>query len=764
MPVSAADAQPRLTLEEAAGLTSGSSFWRTEPVQRLGVPSIMLADGPHGLRKQAGATGHLGVAVAVTATCFPTASGLGSTWNPDLLREVGQALGAEAAAEGVAVLLGPGANIKRSPLCGRNFEYLSEDPLLSGDLVAGLIEGIQSRGVGASLKHYAVNNQEDDRMRVDAQVDERTLREIYLAGFERAVRTSAPWTVMCAYNKVNGTYASEHRHLLTTILREEWGFDGVVVSDWGAVNDRVAALAAGTDLEMPSTGGVTDRQVVAAVHDGALDRSTVDAAAGRVLTLVERTAGAGSAAPAVDFAAHHALARRAAREAAVLLKNDDDLLPIDPAGHGRIAVIGAFAAHPRYQGAGSSQVNPTRLDDALTELRALAGPDLSIDHAEGFAPEASEEESDAPRLVDEAVALAAGADVALVFLGLPASDESEGFDRTDLDLPASQLHLLEAVAAVNPRIAVVLANGGVVRTAPWDALAPAILEGWLGGQAGGGAIADLLFGLANPSGRLAETVPLALEHTTAFGNFPGELSVVRYGEGLHVGYRGYDARRTEVGYAFGHGLSYTTFDYGHVEARVSDPATSRVVLSVPVTNTGDRAGQEVVQVYVGDLGATLGRPVRELKAHRKVALEPGEQVDVAFELDRRAFAYYHPGVGDWVVEGGAFGISVGASSRDLRSTAVVDLPGEPLRTRLTEWSTLDELLADPVAAALLAREVDGGGVGLAVHLLGETSMITPEGMLRQIAGLPMIKLVELFPAMPFGRDGLAALLDEANAG
>ncbi len=752
----------QLELEEAAALTSGSSFWRTEPLERLGVPAVMLTDGPHGLRKQAGATDHLGVALAVPATCFPPASGLGSTWNAELLREVGEALGAESAAEGVSVLLGPGANIKRSPLCGRNFEYLSEDPLLSGDLAAALITGIQSRGVGASLKHYAVNNQEHDRMRVDAQVDERTLREIYLAGFERAVRAAAPWTVMCAYNKVNGTYVSEHRDLLTTILRDQWGFDGVVVSDWGAVNDRVAALEAGTDLEMPSTDGATDAQVVAAVREGRLAREVVDTAAQRVLRLVERTAAAAEGGPAVDLDAHHALARRAARESAVLLKNDGDLLPLDPAAAGRVAVIGAFAAQPRYQGAGSSQVNPTRVDDALTELRALAGPDLAIEYAEGFVPDGRPEDPAAAGLVAQAVTLAESADVAVLFLGLPASAESEGYDREDLDLPAAQLRLLESVAAVNPRIVVVLANGGVVRTSPWETLAPAILEGWLGGQAGGGAVADLLLGLANPSGRLAETVPLALEHTPAYGNFPGELSTVRYGEGLHVGYRGYDARRTPVGYPFGHGLSYTTFAYGHVTARVLDAATSRVELTVPVTNTGTRAGQEVVQVYVGDLDSALERPARELKAYRKVALEPGETVAVTLELDRRSFAYYHPGVSDWVVEPGTFEVAVGASSRDLRTTTIVDLPGEPLRTPVSEWTTLEEFIAHPVAGVLLSREVEGGGVGLAVHLLGETSMITPEGMLRQIAGLPMTKLVDLFPAMPFGHERLAELVAEAN--
>jgi beta-glucosidase len=752
-----------LTVEEAAALTSGASFWRTESVPRLGIESYMLTDGPHGLRKQAGATDHLGVAVAELATCFPPAAGLGSTWNVDLLEEVGVALGTESAAHQVSVLLGPGANIKRSPLCGRNFEYLSEDPVLSGDLAAALIRGIQTRDVAASLKHFAVNNQESDRMRIDAVVDERALREVYLASFERAVTQGKPWTVMCSYNKINGTFAAHNHWLLTEVLRDEWGFDGLVVSDWGAVNDRVASIAAGLDLEMPSTGGVTDAQVVAAVSSGALAREVLDVAASRVLALGSRTRASAIGGPAADLDAHHALARRAAQESAVLLKNDGALLPLDPTATGRILVVGQFAVEPRYQGAGSSQVNPTRVDAALDALRDLAGPGLTIDFAAGYATGLAADDPQAVALRDEAAAAAAGADAVVLFLGLPASDESEGYDRADIDLPAAQVALLAAVSgAVGAgRVAVTLSNGGVISTSPWEHHAAALLELWLGGQAGGGAAADLLLGHANPSGRLNETIPVRLEHSPSYDSFPGELSQVRYGEGMFVGYRGFDARALPVQHPFGHGLSYTSFAYGSASVQVTGPATATV--TVDVTNTGDRAGAEVVQVYVQDVASTLQRPVRELKAFRKVALAPGETTTVTIDLDRRAFAYWHPQMSGWVVEGGEFTLEVGASSRDLRTAATVTLDGDPLRTTISEWTTLAELMAHPVGGPVLERTVEGGGVGLAVLLLGETSMITPEGMLRQIDGLPLVKLVELFPAMPFKHDGVAAMVAEVNA-
>jgi beta-glucosidase len=513
-----------LTLEEKASLCLGSDFWHTAPVERLGISAIMLSDGPHGLRRQPEEGDHVGISGSLPATCFPTAAALGSSFDPDLVRRVGEALGEEAIAQRVDVVLGPGINIKRSPLCGRNFEYFSEDPLVSGVLGAALVEGIQSQGVGASVKHYAANNQETDRLRVSAEVDERTLREIYLPAFERVVKQARPWTVMCAYNKLNGTYASEHEWLLTRVLRDEWGFDGLVVSDWGAVHDRVAALAAGLDLEMPPNLGLSDAAIVAAVRSGELDETLLDRAVARVLQLVER-ARARPAARGFDADAHHALARSAAAECAVLLKNENGLLPLQPLAGQTIAVIGEFARIPRYQGAGSSQVNPTRVDIPLDELRAAVPEDVDVP----FAADG-----------DEAVELATNADVVIAFLGLPAADESEGYDRTHIDLPPDQTALLERLAAVSPRVVVVLANGSAVSVSGWDAHAAAILECWLGGQAAGGAVADLLLGAASPSGRLAETIPLRLQDSSAHLNFPGEDGHVRYGEGVFVGYRGYD--------------------------------------------------------------------------------------------------------------------------------------------------------------------------------------------------------------------------------
>lgn len=547
-----------LTLEEKASLLSGRDFWHTQGVERDGVaiPAVMVTDGPHGLRKQAEGGDHLGLGSSVPATCFPTASALGSTWDPDLLTRVGAALGLESRASDVAVLLGPGANIKRDPRCGRNFEYLSEDPVLSGDLAAALIRGIQSQGVGSSLKHFAVNNQESDRMRVSAEVDERALREIYLASFERAVTRSDPWTVMCSYNRVNGTYASQNRFLLTEVLRQEWGWDGLVVSDWGAVRDRVAALEAGLDLEMPSSDGRTDADVVAAVRAGTLDEAVVDAAVRNVLRLVDRTLDAVEALATFDADAHHALAREAAAAAAVLLRNEPvdgaPLLPLATDGDG-VVVLGEFARTPRYQGAGSSLVNPTRLDTALDALRAALDGDVPFAPAFTIPEGPDVAGSDADALLAEAVALADGAGTVLLFLGLPAVDESEGYDRTTIALPDAQLRVLEAVAAVNPRIVVVLANGGAVSVAEWQQHAPAVLEAWLGGQAAGSAVADVLTGAVAPSGRLAETIPIRLRDVPAWGAFPGSFGTVGYGESIFVGYRSYDARDLAVAYPFGTG-------------------------------------------------------------------------------------------------------------------------------------------------------------------------------------------------------------------
>jgi beta-glucosidase len=726
-----------LTLEEKASLVLGADFWHTRGIERHGIASVLVTDGPHGLRKQGDAADHIGLSGSVPATCFPTASALASSWDVDLLRQVGEALGRECRAEGVGVLLGPGINIKRSPLCGRNFEYFSEDPLLAGVLATAMVQGVQSQGVGTSLKHFAVNNQETDRLRVSADVDERTLREIYLPAFERVVTEAQPWTVMCSYNKINGTYASEHHWLLTEVLRDEWGFEGLVVSDWGAVHDRVAALKAGLDLEMPPNLGRSDVQVVEAVRGGALDEGVLDTAVDRVLALASRVA---EPTGPVDHDAHHALARAAARECVVLLRNNGGILPLAPAG--TIAVIGEFARTPRYQGAGSSQVNPTRVETALDELCARA----TVEFAAGFG---LEDTVDDEVLAAEAVELAGRVETVVAFLGLPPSDESEGFDRDHLELPAAQTTLIERLAAVNPRIVVVLANGSAVRLAGWEHHAKAVLETWLAGQAAGGAIADILLGSANPSGRLAETLPLRLEDNPASLNFPGDSGHVRYGEGIFVGYRGYDATARKVSYPFGHGLSYTTFEYADLVAEVTGGPT--VTVTCTVTNTGERAGKEVVQLYVNDVEASVARPVRELKAFAKVALEPGETQQVAFTLSSRDLSFWSELHHRWVVEAGEFELAVGASSRDLRLTATVEIDVPPLARPLGEMSTLQEWLADPVGGPMLRAAIGTDAAGRPNGLLADDELV------RVIGNFPLRSL-SAFPGMTINHATLDTLL------
>ncbi|WP_020074787.1 glycoside hydrolase family 3 C-terminal domain-containing protein [Cryocola sp. 340MFSha3.1] len=744
-----------LSVEEKASLTSGESFWRTKAVGEI--PSVMLTDGPHGLRKQREGGDHLGIGDSVPATCFPPAVALGSSWDVELVERVGTALGVESSIEDVAVLLGPGINIKRSPLCGRNFEYLSEDPIVSGVLGAALVRGIQSQGVGASLKHFAANNQEDDRMRSSSDVDPRPLREIYLRGFQRVVEDAQPHTVMCSYNRINGVFASENRWLLTDVLRDEWCFQGLVVSDWGAVSDRVAALRAGLDLEMPGNAGLSDAAVVAAVGDGSLDESVLDASAARVAELATRWADTERVEGPLDVDAHHALAREAAGRSIVLLKNDvpasDDrpLLPL--AADRSIAVIGAFAEKPRYQGAGSSMIRPTRLDDALTGIRAVAG---DVVYAPGFSLAAEVDADESSRLRDEAVGAASAADVAVVFAGLPARLESEGYDRDDIDLPADQLAVIDAVVAANPRTVVVLSNGGVV-TLPFSRTVPAIVEGWLLGQAGGSATADVLFGAVNPSGKLTETVPLRLEDTPAFLNFPGEEGHVRYGEGLFVGYRWYDARRMEVEYPFGHGLSYTTFSYGDASASVT--ASGDIEVRVTVTNTGERSGREVVQVYTSLAGSHVQRPPRELKGFGVIELEPGASGEVAVTVRREDLAYWDVRADRWVVEGGEYTIEVGASSRDLRATVAAAVDGDEVRLPLTRESSLGEVLAHPVAGPM----VQGALAGMS-ELFDGASSIMPEGvsMERMMASFP-IGRVGMMSGGQVTPDMIDGLLAAANA-
>lgn len=728
----------RLTVEERASLTSGLDFWHTEPVARENIPSIMLTDGPHGVRKQTAEGDHLGLHSSVPATCFPPAVALGCSFDPELLERVGAALGAEARALQVGVLLGPGINIKRSPLCGRNFEYLSEDPLLSGVLGAALVHGMQSQGVGASLKHFAANNQETDRMRVSADIDPRPLREIYLRAFERVVRDAQPWTVMCSYNRINGVYSSRNPWLLTDVLRGEWGFEGLVVSDWGAVDDRVASLAAGLDLEMPSTGGRTDAEIVAAVRAGTVDESVLDTAAARVIELVQKAVAASDPGATFDADAHHALAREVAGQSIVLLRNENDLLPL--ATDANIAVIGELARTPRYQGAGSSRIEPTRLDNALDEIRSLSGRDVPF--AAGYALDGS----DSAELVDEAVKRAADADIAVVFLGVPAELESEGFDRDDLELPQRQTALLDAVLTANPNVVVVLSNGGVVRLSGFADRVPAIVEGWLLGQAGGGAVADVLYGHANPSGRLAETVPIRLEDTPAHTNFPGEHGHVRYGEGLFVGYRSYDARRLDVSFPFGHGLSYTTFEYSDAAVESDGDLT----VHVTVTNTGGRAGAEVVQVYAGAPGSSVARAPRELKGFTKVRLDSGESQRVAVSIRRDDLAYWDTRVDSWVVEGGTYSIDIGASSRDIRQTLTVDMTGDAVRIPLTMESSLGELFQNPAAAEIILQAFGslGGEVGV------------DESVLKMAASMPLGRLAGFAPGVE--SEQIQQLLDVVN--
>ena len=746
----------RLTLEEKAALCTGATPWQTVAIERLGIPSITVADGPHGVRRVADTETLM--AESLPATCFPTASALASTWDVDLLRALGEALGDECISLGVDILLGPGNNMKRTPLCGRNFEYYSEDPFLGGELAAAFIEGVQGTGVGTSLKHYAANNQEHKRFVIDAQVDERTLREIYLAGFERAVVKAQPWTVMCAYNRLNGTYCSQHRWLLHDVLKEEWGYDGFVVSDWGAVHDRPAALKAGLELEMPGPRPDRVQAVVEAVRSGELDESVLDAAVARLLQVIWRAAETPKGDGEIDVDAHHALARRIAGEAIVLLKNEGGLLPL-PALR-RIAVIGAAAKTPTFQGGGSSHINPTRVDVPLEELQALAG-DAEVCYAEGYAMEEGFDQA----LIDQAVVIAREADVALLYVALPAFKESEGYDRPDLRLTEQQVALIQAVAAAQPQSIVILNSGAAVTMDPWIAEVPAVIEAWMMGQAGGGAIADVLFGTVNPSGKLAETFPRRLEDTPSFLNYPGENGVVRYGEGAYIGYRYYDAKGMDVLYPFGHGLSYTSYAYSNL--RVSAQSFTDVdglTVSVDVTNTGDVAGKEIVQVYVHDVAARLSRPVKELKGFAKVALQPGETRTVTLELDARAFAYYDPAYQRWVTESGTFEILVGRSAADICLMASVEVESTLVLPSILDMdSTVGEWMADPVGAQVLQPLVQQAMEQMGQGGDSEGIGMDPTGF---VADLPLASVLGFFggelaaPPEQMVRDLLAQVKSE----
>ncbi|KFI71088.1 exo-alpha-(1-_6)-L-arabinopyranosidase [Bifidobacterium merycicum] len=706
-----------LTLEEEASLTSGGDAWHLQGVEAKGIPGYMITDGPHGLRKSlASNTGETDLNDSVPATCFPPAAGLSSSWNPELIRQVGEAMGEECIQEKVAVILGPGVNIKRNPLGGRCFEYWSEDPYLAGHEAVGIVAGVQSKGVGTSLKHFAANNQETDRLRVSANISQRALREIYFPAFEHIVKTAQPWTIMCSYNRINGVHSAQNRWLLTDVLRDEWGFEGIVMSDWGADHDRVASLNAGLNLEMPPT--YTDDQIVYAARDGRIQPEQLDRMAQGMIDLVNKTRAAMSVEDyRFDVDAHNEIARRAAVESMVLLKNDDAILPVSR--DAKIAVIGEFARTPRYQGGGSSHITPTKMTGFLD---ALAERGVPVDFAPGFTLDL---EPTDPALEAEAVIAARDADVVLMFLGLPEAAESEGFDRDTLDIPAKQIELLKAVAAENKNVVVILSNGSVVSVAPWANNAKGILESWLLGQAGGAALADVIFGDVSPSGKLAQSVPMDINDDPSMINWPGEEGHVDYGEGVFVGYRYYDTYGKAVDYPFGYGLSYATFEIGGVKAVKTGANTARV--SATVTNTSDVDAAETVQVYVAPGKADVARPKHELKAFRKVFLKAHESAEVSFDLDESAFAYWSEKFNDWHVEAGEYGIEVGMSSRDIAGVATVALDGDGKALPLTEWSTFGEWSADPVGSKVVADVREAGE-------RGELPKLPDNDMMRMFLG------------------------------
>ena len=650
----------KLTLEEKCALLSGAETFKTRGMPEHGIPQIWLSDGPHGLRKQAGESDHLGLNPSVPATCFPTASAVANSWDAALGEEIGAALGEEAAAQEVSVVLGPGLNMKRNPLCGRSFEYFSEDPYLAGKLAAGYIRGIQSKGVAACPKHFAVNSQETRRMASDSIVDERTLREIYLTGFEIAVKEGHPRSIMSSYNLVNGTYANENKHLLMEILRGEWGFDGAVITDWGGSNDHALGVKNGSTLEMPAPGGDSVRELLAAVESGKISESDIDARLSELLPLVFDTKAALDAAPReFDAAAHHALARRAAAESLVLLKNEGSLLPL--AAGSKVAVIGDFAKNPRYQGAGSSMVNSTQVDVLLDKL---IDSELNvIGYQQGFdrhgKPDAALQKS--------ACELATQADTVILCMGLDEIAESEGLDRSNLRLAQNQVDLLQAVAAVNPKIVVVLYSGSVVET-PWLDNCQALLYAALGGQAGAGAVADALTGKVNPCGKLAETWPLTYADIPSAADFATRRKTVEYREGLYIGYRYFTTAEKAVRFPFGYGMSYTTFAY-------SDMAADEQGVSLTVTNTGSVAGTEIVQLYIAKKNSELFRPAKELKGFARVTLAPGEKQRITITLDDKAFRFWNVKANRWEIEGGEYELLVGASVEDIRLCEKISVHG-----------------------------------------------------------------------------------------
>lgn len=688
----------KMSLEEKAGLCSGGDFWHTKGIERLNIPAVMMADGPFGLRKQDDKADHLGINESIRAVCFPAGVATASSFDRNLVRRLGETLGEECQAENLAILLGPAMNIKRSPLCGRNFEYYSEDPLVSTEMANAYIQGLQSRHIGASPKHFYANNMEERRMTASSEMDERTEREIYLSSFENAVKEAKPWTVMCAYNKINGTYAAENKQALTDILRDEWGFDGFVVSDWGAANDRVADLEAGMELEMPASGGLNDRKIVEAVQNDKLDERILNRACERLLSVVFKYEENRNFNAKYDLEAEHHKAGMMAAECMVMLKNDH-ILPLDKSK--QIAFIGKYANKPRYQGGGSSHINAYKVESALDAVKGIAG----IHYAQGFDDDTDDIN---PIMMEEAVRMAKKVDIAVLFVGLPDLYEAEGYDRKHMKLPPNQNQLIEAVCKVQSNVVVVLHNGSPIEM-PWIDKVKGVLESYLAGQAVGVAQADILFGTINPSGKLAESFPLRLEDNPSYLNFCLQDNKVQYTEGVFVGYRYYDSRKMEVLFPFGHGLSYTRFEYSNLiidQVKVKD--TDIFTVSVEVQNTGSMYGKEVVQLYITPAECSVARPVQELKGFEKIALEPGQRKTISFELNKRAFAYWDVKIHDWYAATGEYGIRIGSSSRDIRLTGKVRVETTGRDSVVyTKDSAVGDLLANPEKAEIVQQMLAG---------------------------------------------------------
>lgn len=752
----------QMTLEEKASLCSGLDFWHTKGIERLGIPSEMVSDGPHGLRKQDQAADHLGINDSIQAVCFPAGCATASSFDRDLVRKLGETLGEECQAENISTILGPAMNIKRSPLCGRNFEYYSEDPLVSTEMAGALVHGVQSKNVGTSPKHFMANNQEYHRMTSSSEMDERTMREIYLASFEGMVKKEKPWTIMNSYNKLNGTYLCENKEMLTDVLRKEWGFDGYVMTDWGAMNERVEALKAGCNLEMPSCGGTTDAEIVKAVKNGELDEAVLDQRLEEFLNIIFRYEENRDQKAVFQLERDHGIARQVEEECIVLLKNEGDLLPLSP--DKKAAFIGKYAKAPRYQGGGSSHINSFKVESAMDAVKFCEKvKEENIVFAQGN--DDAEDVTD-ETLLAEAIEAAKNAEIAVVFAGLPDNFESEGYDRKHMRMPDCQNRLIEAVAEVQPNTVVVLHNGSPVEM-PWIGKVKAVLEAYLGGQAVGGAVVNVLYGNANPSGHLAETFPIRLQDTPCYLNYGGEHDKSVYSEGVFVGYRYYASKDMEVLFPFGHGLSYTTFAYSNLSVGKEKMAESETLtVTVDVTNTGEIAGKEVAQLYVAPKGGTIIRPVRELKAFEKIELAPGETKKVQFTLDRRAFAYWSTQIHDWHVENGEYEIQIGRNAQDIVLSHSVTVESEVHIPKVFDFnSTMGEILADPKGKAVLEQAMASMAGAEEAQEMGEQAQgdggaINSDMMAAMMEGMPLRQLISFVPGVT--KDALNQLLMALN--